>query len=250
LRFGRQASCPRCGGEVLDLGGESGQLARRTSRKTLAARFWSLVPTPSSGFGLVGVPFIIIYVLFVYMEDLPERPARWLARRRSKTHSRVAVMSLQEPEEANDDGERVEVEGHVEIVEPIRAPVSGEPCAAFRIVGRCGRDPVDDGCVGSFEVVGDDGERAVIRGTEGTLDVPVEEAVDVVPDDALSEYLRQRGLQWEGSVTLAEGIVRDGDRIVVEGVATSRSRAEGYRGTTTVLEMVDVEGSPLWICAP
>ncbi len=129
------------------------------------------------------------------------------------------------------------------------SPVGHERCAAFRVVGDAPGGAIDDAGIAPFEVVGDDGEVCVVSECVGTVSIePESPARTVRPDDALRAFLDERGAYCElGAVRLSEAVLREGDAVIVDGVADDTLRSDGYRDSRTVRALRDVPGAPLVI---
>ena len=145
--------------------------------------------------------------------------------------------------------ERKRFHGRVRCANPLVSPLGHERCAAFRVVGDAPGGAIDDSGIAPFEVVGDDGEICVIAESAGTLSIePESSARTVRPDDALRSFLEERGAYCElGAVRLAEAVLRDGDRVIVDGVPDDVLHADGYRDSRVVQVLRDVPGAPLVI---
>jgi len=145
--------------------------------------------------------------------------------------------------------ERKRFHGRVRCSSPLISPVGHERCVAFRIVGDAPGGVIDDAGMTPFEVVREDESVCVIAESVGTIAIEPDSAARTVrPDDALRAFLDERGAYSElGAVRLAEAIVREGDHIIVDGVADDTLRADGYRDSRVVRVLRDVPGAPLVI---
>lgn len=140
----------------------------------------------------------------------------------------------------------VRLRGRVRVTEPIPSPLAHAPCAAFRLVGEGPLGPVDDAGGTSFELTTEGGPVRVELG-RGSVDVPVEAVARTVrPDRSLARFLEERGIYPDrGPVRLAEGLLRDGDVVEVEGQLDSELASDGYRGTHRIRVLREHPGAPL-----
>jgi hypothetical protein len=174
--------------------------------------------------------------------------ARPLGRSRSAPPERRQVLPLPAPvAAATTDRERFV--GRVRCRSPLVSPVGHERCAAFRVVGDAPGGAIDDAGLAPFELVDDDGEVCVVSEAAGTVLLdPESPARTVRPDDALRAFLDERGAYCElGAVRLAEAVLREGDRVIIDGVADATQRADGYRDSRIVHVLRDMPGAPLVI---
>ncbi len=160
--------------------------------------------------------------------------------------ARRAVLPLPPPALV-ESAERRTFRGRVRCARPLLSPVGHERCAAFRVVGETPGGVIDDGGLAPFDVVDDEGTVCVLD--EGAGVVALEPAWPVRtlrPDDALRAFLDERGAFCAlGPVRLGESVLRDGEFVLVEGVAATERRAEGYRGQREVTVLRDAPGAPL-----
>ncbi|MBI2894493.1 MAG: hypothetical protein HYY06_13155 [Deltaproteobacteria bacterium] len=128
--------------------------------------------------------------------------------------------------------ERARVCGAVRALSTAPSPLSGAECVAFRLVGSGPSGHVDDSGMGSFEVVVDGSETIAVESGSAVVDVPAGRPAQVQDlPAALAEFLEHRGvLLSPGPISVAEGLVRDGDHVEIEGIATADVRPDGYRG--------------------
>lgn len=174
--------------------------------------------------------------------------ARPFGRERASKPGRRQVLPLPAPVAAATT-ERQRFAGRVRCRSPLMSPVGHERCAAFRIVGDAPGGVIDDSGIAPFEIVGEDGEVCVVAEAVGTVSLELENSARTVrPDDALRMFLDERGAYCElGVVRLAEAVLQEGDRVVVDGVADDTLRADGYRDSRIVRVLRDVPGAPLVI---
>lgn len=130
--------------------------------------------------------------------------------------------------------------GVVKARTPLRAPLSGRACAAYRLVGDAASGPIDDAALGELELELSDGTRAVLSTSAASVDLPVPGArVAVEGNDALSTFLADRSVPRSAArVRLAEAVLADGDEVEIEGAATiEHTQSDGYRQTTPILRL-------------
>jgi hypothetical protein len=153
------------------------------------------------------------------------------------------------------DARRERVSGVVRALSRVGSPLGGVPCVAFRVVGETFGGVVDDAHALTFELLPEGvGDPILVElGSDGLggadVDLPVHGAArEVTPSDDLRRFLSQRGLFPElGRLSLAEGLLRDGDRLEVEGVPEDEPRLAGYRDVGVVRVMRERPGAPLRI---
>lgn len=136
--------------------------------------------------------------------------------------------------------------GTVRAREPLVAPLCGEQCVAYRLVGQGPRGAIDDACGAVLDVVLDDG---------ATLEVDAQlAAIDIAPSTTISEWiapattwLRARGIAEGDPLRVREALLRDGERVTVSGVPEDAVRGTGLRGSERVVSVRDRAGAPLVI---
>jgi hypothetical protein len=141
----------------------------------------------------------------------------------------------------------VRVHGRVVLQRAVVAPLGGERCAAFRLVGKAGPFEIDDSGVGHFEVRREGGDAVVVETEDAFVALISGPAVAVEMSPALDLYLANRGVPSSARLQLREERLHDGDEVTVEGEPMDRERAEGYRGAERVLVFLDRPGAPLLI---
>jgi hypothetical protein len=147
----------------------------------------------------------------------------WLHRRHVKRYPRLTLTAPSPGRAPEDSGERVR--GVVRVKEPVRSPLWGVPCAAWRLRGEVHWGEVDDGGGTSFEVDTQEGPVTVTLG-EATIDLPVYPSTKKgIP--AVSWWPR-----LVVPARLHEAILRDGDEVEVSGACEVSSRSDGYRSST------------------
>ena len=219
---------------------------------------WVLEGTPSAGFtlaifALLGQAALIGFGTALFgLASLAWSGVAWLLERtsaaRDPSKRRGPRLLPGPPPESLPQTRLTRVTGHVRAAEPMQSPLGHVPCAAFRLVGEGPRGTVDDAGGRTFDVVTEDGPAKVVLGN-AWIDVPVtEEPVTVRPDATLRRFLEDRGVYPElGPVRLAEGVLRDGDRVEVEGQAEEMVSSDGYRAAQRVLVFREHAGAPLTV---
>lgn len=111
------------------------------------------------------------------------------------------------------------------------APLSGQPCVAFRISGATEWGLLDDSDLASFTMETDAHDETDVGPGPALVDAPLGEETTPEGDaaDRLSAFLAPRGLA--GEATVREGVVRVGDRIEVYGALSDRAAGDGYRSS-------------------
>jgi hypothetical protein len=152
------------------------------------------------------------------------------------------------------------------------APLSGERCLAFRLVGRVGAALIDDAESAPLAVAAE-GERVPIRATSLLLDLPLPDVASPELDGAaqarLRAFLAARGLPAVPAlpksqrgprrsepdapplvIELGETLLREGDAITAHGAITrERAVGAGYRGTRQARVLGDGDQLPVLISA-
>lgn len=275
IRFARSPACPRCAAPSVDMTSEPerraalqklrrltrwSQLTRPLRRPSPGLYVGSLVTgiivltlgigtalvlwfdSPALGmvaYFLVPTVCTVLWVLFLPgADELTERLRPLPSVTRPLRLHRVERKPAVNP-----------VRGRVALLEPVRSPLGGARCAAFRLVGRAGPIEIDDAGIGRFEVVVEGEPRAVVSvGAAGVL-LEVAVPTSVESTERLVEFLRPRGVESTEPVRAAEAILRDGDPVLVVGGATREPRAQesGYRSTVQVMAFEDTVDEPVWI---
>jgi hypothetical protein len=146
---------------------------------------------------------------------------------------------------ALDEAERAAL--GAETIREVRAPLSGQTCLAFRIVGETDDQPVDDADAASFAVVTPDQKRCVV--TNADVVVSLTGSTKVRAENA-SGFLGERGLP-EKDIAVREGVLREGDLVRVFGQrAEIRVGSAGYRGDERRMMLDASDGKPVVILAP
>lgn len=276
VRFANRPTCPRCGEPSVDLGSLAARSVARSKLRRLT--FWSWLTRPvrriSPGWYIgCSVTGIIVLTLgigialgFSFDSPWPALAAYFVV---PTVCTVVWVLVLPDPSEFGKKGSeglprvarrlrlhRLEpgdpvqpVRGRVALREPVRSPLDGESCAAFRLLGQAGRIEIDDAGVGRFEVLVDGEPQAVVAVEAAGVMLEVGEPKPAEGTDELHEFLRLRGAEPGDPLNLAEAVLRDGDEVVVSGRATPIDRADGggYRSTAQVMAFEDEPDEPLWI---
>ncbi|MEJ7729666.1 MAG: hypothetical protein WKG00_10645 [Polyangiaceae bacterium] len=149
------------------------------------------------------------------------------------------------------------------------APLSGEHCLAFRLVGRVGAALIDD-AESAAMAIATEGERVPIRATSLLLDLPLPAVASPELGGAaqarLRAFLAARGLPAvparQGgarlsapdtpppAIELGETLLREGDAITAHGALTrERAVGAGYRGTRQARVLGDGDQLPVLISA-
>jgi len=137
------------------------------------------------------------------------------------------------PGKRSDEARRLR--GRVRILEGVPAPVSGEPCAAFRVVGHAHGGQIDDAGGGVIEIVpeSDDGPPVRIDLSAATISIDVANPPRVVQaSPGLGRFLEERWLFPDaGPIRIAEATLVDGDSIELDAVILEETTPQGYRQT-------------------
>lgn len=136
--------------------------------------------------------------------------------------------------------DRQEIVGHVamldeaeqaalgaQTIQALRAPLSGQTCLAFRIVGEADGQPADDADAIHFAVITSDQKRCVVANTDVVVSLIAEKEIRA---DGAHGFLQERGLP-EKKISAREAVLREGDFVRVVGRRSEiRVGAAGYRG--------------------
>jgi hypothetical protein len=275
LRFEPAERCPACGREAVDL--RDPQVRRdilpRLRRQTLDSRIrarltlrpgcivalivtgivvatlGAMVAGAIFGGGLWGmlayiaVPVVLTLIWALRFPDLHER------NRQPEVVMEDVPIRLREPPSADAHAIRILFHGQVdEAADLVLAPLSGEPCVAYRLVGQVGKSPIDEGEAAPF-VLRTDSERIEVDPRPATvaLSTPEPEPYSEI-GERLRDFLRDRGAHPLGrSVVLAEARLERGDAVRVESSVLDVQRPDGYRGTRDAKLLAEQSGSPLII---
>lgn len=160
---------------------------------------------------------------------------------RPKVRRRIAVHR---PEHAPSQ-ERTTLSGTVRGEPSLTAPLSGTRCVAVRLVGRVGKDEVDDVLTTDLEIALDGADaRVELAGACFELTVGRPERVEVGP--AIAEALARAGVTPRGrEVFLAEGVLLPDARVTIEGVSEEEIKPDGYRGGRAVRVLKGGTHAPL-----
>lgn len=128
----------------------------------------------------------------------------------------------------------------------LRSPLGQVDCVAWRLVGSGPVGDVDDARAVAFDVVGEDGSVVRVEPSPATLAVEVEgPPSEVEPPAALADFLAERGVYPErGPVRLAEAVLEEGARVVVEGNLEAGAAPDGSQPAPVMRER---PGAPLVI---
>ena len=162
----------------------------------------------------------------------------------------LPLRNLALPLVSSDD--RVVVRGRARAREKLTAPVSGEACIAFRLRSSGITGNLDNAAAVAFEVEGDPAGRVRVAPGDGTIvDIPVGPETAASPGKACTLFLEQHGAFASLSPqTVAEGLLRDGDEVIVEGRLGAPDRdGKSYRDTTEVRVIEHTAEDPLAIRA-
>jgi len=248
IRFPARDACPRCGSPgVADLRepAERSRFLRALSRRSTVARrgpvrrylppaaigagsagfsLYLLLTGASAGNALAGgmIVLLIAGLLYVVVSGIAADASegRWP----SLVLEPVATAAL-------GSGTEESRRGHVHVRFSVRAPLSGRPCAAWRVMGKGPSGPIDDAGLGGFDVHLDGRAVARVEAAWGFVDLgPMEAPTTRIPDDALADFLRPRGRLPQGAAcALSEAVLVEGDEVEVRGVADVELITDGMR---------------------
>ncbi|MFW6050100.1 MAG: hypothetical protein ACODAU_02930 [Myxococcota bacterium] len=176
------------------------------------AAFWVALALFFVGSGLLYLGAAAVRLLFA----LARIAARRMALRGRNPARRI--LTIDDQEVLRSPHVR-ELRGRVRAGSPLRSPLEGLPCVAWRVAGEGPVGDVDDALAAPFELVTDDGRTIRVLPSPATVAVELDARPrPVKPSPELARFLQERGVYPErGPVTLAEAVLKDGDRVVVEG---------------------------------
>lgn len=126
----------------------------------------------------------------------------------------------------------------------LTAPLSGQTCLAFRLVGEANGQPVDDGDASAFVVVNDEQRRCIVKNTD--VVVAIEADTKTRAENARG-FLEARGLA-ERNLSLREGLLQEGDIVRVVGRTSDiRLGSAGYRSDDRRMVLDADDGLPVVI---
>jgi hypothetical protein len=171
---------------------------------------------------------------------------------RKGTRSGKVLVGVVPPSLPGETTDRTERTGSVQCDAPLRAPLSGELCVAFRLVGRVGECLVDDAAAAPFTIVTRDGPRVSVLASASIVELPVNSTeASAGALERVQSFLAERGIDADSApVELAEGVICEGDEVVVEGTLESVASGKGYRGTAASEFIVGRSDSPVLIKQP
>lgn len=127
---------------------------------------------------------------------------------------------------------------------PLRSPLSGQTCFAFRLVGEADGQLVDDADATNFAVIGTDNKRYVVTNADFVAYLPAEKRI--AARDARG-FIAERGLP-ERDLDLREGLLCEGDLVRVVGRHRDiRIGSAGYRGDERRVAIDAGDGLPVVI---
>lgn len=242
---------PRTRGGASWIGLDRAQRRTRARSHGLAALVVVLALTlaaPAAAPALFGVSPVTA-VLAILLAVLVFVLGRHLHRTFTAMRDAALELSVAEAPRPVAEDARVTIRGRVRLLEPLVAPLTGTPCAGYRLVGETRGGAVDDAWIGTFEIVGDEGGPVRVEPGGATLDVAVASPLrDVTPTAALRAFLDARGL-FPGDLPtmLAEATIEDGAEVELVGALEDATLARGYRATEAVRVARDRADAPLVI---
>jgi len=275
LRFEQRDHCPECDDQSVDLSDPvvRGRVSARLNRVTLGSRIRArltlkpgcivaiivtgiIVATLAAmvagallGGGLWGmlayivVPVVLTIIWTLGFGDLHEKS------REPKLVTVDIPIRLHEPPSPDPSSERSRFEGRIDDAdELVVAPLSGERCVAYRLVGRVAKSPIDEGEATPFTLVAGS-ERLEVDPRPATVALTTPDPAPVADISArLEQFLRNRGAHPLGrDVVLAEARLNIADAVAVESSVLTVQRPDGYRGTRDAKLLKEQSGSPLVI---
>ena len=270
VRFSQTDRCPRCGSTQiysLDLGKSRRNGMRmiryyqrspraRAADTALSTWFGIIAPALATAGGILAQSFIVGIFLFAALYSVGGAVAVGLSaavRMIGGASGGPAIprILLYDPS-ISEAAQRVVVRGIARPVELVRAPLSGEMCIAYRLLGRGPTGEIDEAGAGVFEIEGDPEGSARVEAATCSVNIPVTATPRAIgKQPALVKYLRERGAcPHLGNITLAEARIAPGAFVEVEGSASLTPEAKGYRDTGFRRLMRDAPGSPLILRLP
>lgn len=192
------------------------------------------------------------------------RLARHLLATRAEATSQVSEPA---PARLRTGREAIHGRASLERGAPLRAPLSGEPCLAFRLTGHIFGVPIDDAEVGPLAIETASGERVTVHAGAIALEVPPPDPWGMVVDDAvrarLDAFVRARHLperlvdhratgprHGDGAIDLGETLLREGDPVVAwGGVRIENVAGGGYRQTRDARILVEDDEAPMLLAS-
>jgi hypothetical protein len=176
------------------------------------------------GAALVG---FVLVIRGLVREEPPQLPAL----KPSSDWSLYAIGVLP-PALPTGSTDRVARRGSVHSDAPLVAPLSGEPCVAFRLVGRVGDCLVDDAAAAPFTLTSRAGPVVTVLSSACAVELAVRRTqAEPQARERVRRFLGERGIDASTHpIELAEGVIRIGDEVTVEGLLESVASGAGYRG--------------------
>jgi len=140
--------------------------------------------------------------------------------------------------------------GKVRARQVCTSPLAQAACVGFRLVGVVGRFDVDDSGGEAFDLVREDGSAVRVRLDHAALVLEVGEPAAASHSPGLAHFLAGRGIPRSGAMELAEGLLRDGDPVVVTGTIEKVAEPDGFRGTRYVDEVRGRADAPVIVRSP
>jgi hypothetical protein len=118
------------------------------------------------------------------------------------------------------------------VAEPLRSPLDRVEAVAVRLVGAVGSVMIDDAAVVGFAIETDAGARVLVDPAHVVVALDPGESVRVAdPSAGLESFLAERGIAWaDAPARLAEGVLRAGDRVRIDGTPVERADPHGAGG--------------------
>lgn len=195
---------------------------------------------------VLAIPLSVVLQALVGLEaKLVRLVVVWRARRREQRLVEAGPVDLR-------GGTRGTVRGTAHPAGPsCVAPLSGQRCLGYRLVGRAGLALVDDAEMSEL-VVRTGSEEVRVRASSVALALPepADTIRELTPDQAerVRPFLAARGLELSSDLELAESLLAEGDGVTVHGAAGSEPVAGAdYRTSSTRRVLDDTDGRPVLV---